>query len=83
MSAGAPLVGGVVPGQGLAPACAAIPHIAEADPGPWLVRGRPGPAHQLLPGLPHRAEAPRRSKPAAPEYKDVESKPWFFAIFQS
>ena len=34
MSAGAPLVGGVVPGQGLAPARAAIPHIAETDPGP-------------------------------------------------
>ena len=29
-----PSVGAVVPGQGLAPACAAIPHIAEADPGP-------------------------------------------------
>ena len=73
MSAGAPLVGGVVPGQGLAPARAAIPHITEAHPGARLVRGRPGPAHQLLPGLPHRAEDSRGSKPTAPEYKVVES----------
>ena len=73
MSAGAPLVGGVVPGQGLAPARAAIPHITEAHPGARLVRGRPGPAHQLLPGLPHRAEHPSGGEAAAPKYKDVES----------
>ena len=73
MSAGAPSVGAVVPGQGLAPARAVIPHVTEAHPGAGLVRGRPGPAHQLLPGLPHRAEDSRGSEPATPEYKDVES----------
>ena len=64
--------GGVVPVLGLAAqARAARPDVTEADQG--LVPVRPGPARQLLPGLPDSPECPGQRKAAAPEYKVVES----------